>query len=58
MDFTDKAVFGQQMGETAAWAVECRRGEMTIVGEEGKGGGVGGCVGGGSEGKVFPELGK
>lgn len=36
MDFTDKAVFGQQTGETAAWAVECRQREMTIVGEEGK----------------------
>lgn len=45
MDFTDEAVFGQQMVETAAWAVECRRREMTIVGEEGKGGGV--HVGGG-----------
>lgn len=56
MDFTDKAVFGQQMGETVAWAVDRRRGDMTIVGEEGKG--VGEYVGGGSEGKVFPELGK
>lgn len=37
MDFSDKAVFGQQMekGGAAAWAVECRRGEMTIVGEGG-----------------------
>lgn len=32
MDFTDKAVFGQQMGETAAWAAEWRR----RVGKEGK----------------------
>lgn len=36
MDFSDKAVFGQQMGETAAWAAEWRRREMTGVGEEGK----------------------
>lgn len=56
MDFTDRAASGQQMGETAAWAAECRRREMTIVGEEGGLGG--GHVGGGSEGKVFPELGK
>lgn len=47
------AVFGPQMGETVAWAVECRRREMTRVGEEG-----GEYVGGGCEGKVFPELGK
>ena len=40
MDFTDKAVFGQQMGETAVWAAECRRRGMTVMGEEGKGGGV------------------
>lgn len=54
MDFTDKAVFGQQTGKTAAWAVECRRRELTIVGEEG----TGGFVSGGSKGEVFPELGK
>lgn len=58
MDFTDGAASGQQMGETAAWAAERRRREMTMVGEEGKGGKGGGRVGGGSEGKVFPELGK
>lgn len=39
MDFTDKAVLELQTGETVAWAVECRRRQMTIVGEEGKGGG-------------------
>lgn len=41
MDFTDKAVFGQQTGKTAAWAVECRRRELTIVREEGTGDGGG-----------------
>lgn len=34
MDFTDEAFFGQQMGETVAWAVECRRREMTRREEE------------------------
>lgn len=48
MDSTDKAVSGQQMGETAVGAVECRRRRMTRMGEAA-------C---GSEGKVFPELGK
>lgn len=52
MDFSDKAVFGQQMGETAAWAAEWRRREMSgRRGEEQ-------YVGGGSEEKVFPELAK
>lgn len=54
MDLTDTAGFGQQTGGNSS--VGCQRREMTIVGEEGKGWGE--CVSGGSEGKVFPELGK
>lgn len=54
MDFTDKAVFGQQMGETAAWAV----GEQMKRDDKSWKSGEGVYVGGGSEGKVFPELGK
>lgn len=37
MDLTDTAGFGQQTGGNSS--VGCRRREMTIVGEEGKGGG-------------------
>lgn len=37
MDFTDKAVFGQQMGGKRQRGL-CRWREMTRVGEEGKGG--------------------
>lgn len=56
MDFTDiGCFFGQQMGRNGrrglSSADEGR--EMTMVGEEGKGGGRYG-----REGKVFPELGK
>lgn len=35
MDFTDIAAFGRQTGGTTVSSVECRRREMTIVGEEG-----------------------
>ena len=34
MDLTDKTVFGQQMGKTVAWVVECRRRDS----KSGKGG--------------------
>lgn len=36
MDFTDKTVFGQQMGETVAWVVEYRGRKLAKAGEEGK----------------------
>lgn len=55
MDFPDKTVFGQQMGKTVAWVVECRRRDS----KSGRGGkGWSEYVGGGIEGIGFPQLGK
>lgn len=56
MDFTDKAVFGQQMGGNCSVGCGAQTERDDESGRRGEGWGEYG--GRGSEGMVFPELGK